>query len=60
MDTSGDHIVELLADLGSFALRPRAWLRWAFPWGEVGTELEKRTGPSRGRTRALPISSAGC
>lgn len=34
----------LLEDLGTYACRPRAWVRWAFPWGEPG-ELEKRTGP---------------
>lgn len=32
---------ELLIELGSFASRPRGFVRWAFPWGESG-ELESR------------------
>lgn len=35
----------LLTDLGSYANRPRAFVRWAFPWGEPGGELERRSGP---------------
>lgn len=34
----------LLIELGGFAFRPRAFIQWAFPWGEPG-ELEKRKGP---------------
>jgi len=37
----------LLEELASYACRPRAFVRWAFPWGEAGSELEKRTGPEK-------------
>lgn len=36
---------DLLEELGSFACRPRAFVYWAFPWGEQGSELERRAGP---------------
>lgn len=35
----------LIEELGSFALRPYDFVYWAFPWGEAGTELERRQGP---------------
>lgn len=36
----------LLEELGGYAFRPRSWVMWAFPWGELG-ELEKRSGPEK-------------
>ncbi len=35
----------LLEDLGTYALLPHKFVRWAFPWGEEGTELARRSGP---------------
>lgn len=45
----------LLEDLGSYACRPRAFVYWAFPWGEAGTELAKRSGPEAWQEEALTI-----
>lgn len=45
MDLGGTFHDELLTELGGFACRPRAFVRWAFPWGEADTELSKRKGP---------------
>lgn len=39
--------LDLIEELGSFACRPRAWVYWAFPWGEQGSELERRKGPEK-------------
>lgn len=36
---------ELIDELGSYAYDPYAFVMWAFPWGESGTELEKEEGP---------------
>jgi len=33
--------LELIEELGSFAYDPLGFARWAFPWGEPGTELYK-------------------
>lgn len=33
--------LELIEELGSFAYDPLGFARWAFPWGEPGTELAK-------------------
>lgn len=38
-------VLDILEELGSFACRPRAFVYWAFPWGEAGSELERRQGP---------------
>jgi len=38
-------LVELLADLASFASDPLGFVLWAFPWGVEGTSLEKEAGP---------------
>lgn len=35
----------LIEELGSFAYDPLAFVLWAFPWGEPGTELVDETGP---------------
>ena len=35
----------LLEDLGRFSYDPYAFVMWAFPWGEPGTELRDETGP---------------
>lgn len=45
---------QLLTDLASFANRPKAFVRWAFPWGERG-ELEKQTGPVEWQDTALTL-----
>ena len=37
--------LELIEELGSFAYNPRAFVQWAFPWGEAGTELSKYSEP---------------
>jgi hypothetical protein len=36
----------LIDELGSFAYDPFAFVMWAFPWGEKGTELAKQPGPA--------------
>lgn len=36
---------DVLEDLASLALRPLDFVFYAYPWGEVGTELEFRAGP---------------
>jgi len=36
---------EMIDELGTFAYDPYAFVMWAFPWGEEGTELVKETGP---------------
>jgi len=40
-----DATTALLEDLGRLANDPLAFVRWAFPWSEVGGELEKEDGP---------------
>lgn len=47
MENSPTILDELLEELASYALRPLDYVRWAFPWGEPGTELEKRPGPEQ-------------
>lgn len=44
MESGGDHTARLIEDLASYALRPYDFAYWAFPWGEVGSELELRPG----------------
>jgi hypothetical protein len=36
---------DLLFELTKFEKDPYAFVMWAFPWGEAGTELEHRKGP---------------
>jgi len=40
-----DPEADLIDELGTFAYDPVAFVMWAFPWGEKGTELAKETGP---------------
>ncbi len=35
----------LIQDLGRLSADPFRFVLWAFPWGEIGTELATRTGP---------------
>src|SRR6185369_14528348 len=49
---------QLLEELGTYARRPRAFVYWAFPWGEAGTELETRTGPEKWQEEALTFMEA--
>ena len=44
---------ELIEELGSFAYDPYAFVMWAFPWGEAGTELAKETGPAPWQEKIL-------
>jgi hypothetical protein len=37
--------LELIEELGSFAYDPLGFARWAFPWGEAGTELARFSEP---------------
>lgn len=53
MSLGGADTNDLLEELGSFACRPRAWVYWAFPWGEAGSELERRKGPEPWQDEAL-------
>lgn len=44
---------EIIEELGSFAYDPYAFVMWAFPWGEAGTELAKETGPAPWQEKIL-------
>lgn len=44
---------QILSDLGSFACRPRAFVYWAFPWSEPGTDLENKSGPEAWQDEVL-------
>lgn len=44
---------DLIAELGEFAFRPAAFVRWAWPWREAGTELEARDGPEKWQSDVL-------
>lgn len=37
--------LDLVEELGSFAYDPVGFVYWAFPWGEVNTELANEAGP---------------
>jgi hypothetical protein len=43
----------LIEELGSYALRPRDFVYWAFPWGEAGTEFANRKGPEPWQSEVL-------
>ena len=43
----------LLDELGTYAYDPLAFVMWAFPWGEPGTELAKETGPDEWQRNLL-------
>jgi hypothetical protein len=51
LDLSPDE--QLVDELGSFAYDPYAFVLWAFPWGEAGTELEHFPGPNAWQARLL-------
>lgn len=44
---------QLIEELGEFAYDPYAFVMWAFPWGEPGTELHNETGPDEWQTWVL-------
>lgn len=44
---------ELMTEMLSFALRPRDFVYWAFPWGQPSTALSDRTGPEQWQDDAL-------
>ena len=50
---SGSKVGELLDTLSSFAADPVGFVRWAFPWGEKGTELEEMSGPEQWQLEQL-------
>ena len=43
----------LIEELGGYAYDPLAFVMWAFPWGERGTELVLETGPDEWQTWVL-------
>lgn len=45
MSTERAVLDQILEDLGAFSDRPFDFVMYAFPWGEPGTDLAKRTGP---------------
>lgn len=45
----------LLDTLAGFKDLPYDFVLWAYPWGEEGTDLEKRQGPNKWQTRFLRI-----
>lgn len=44
---SGSAVGALLNQLASYHDDPLGFVMWAFPWGEPGTPLEKKTGPEQ-------------
>ena len=46
---------ELIKDLHSFENDPLGWVRWAFEWGEPGTDLENEEGPDAWQERLLDL-----
>ena len=48
-----DPVDEVLAQLAEFRNRPKDFVRWAFPWGESGSELENARGPEKWQDRVL-------
>lgn len=59
MEHSGElDTIDLLEELGSFACRPRAFVYWAFPWLEKGSELERRPGPELWQDELLAYMEA--
>ena len=43
----------LIDEIGSFAHDPLGFVRFAYPWGEPGTELAEATGPREWQARLL-------
>jgi hypothetical protein len=50
---SANNEAELVRDMSRFARDPLSWVRYAFPWGEPGTPLERETGPDAWQTEVL-------
>jgi len=46
-------VIALQEELGTYAYRPRAFVYAVFPWGEKGTDLERRVGPEKWQDAAL-------
>lgn len=44
---------QLVEDIASYSLDPYGWVLYSFPWGEPGSELEKRDGPEEWQTKVL-------
>lgn len=44
---------KICAALASFEFDPLGFVKWAYPWGEKGTELENETGPDEWQARVL-------
>jgi len=51
---------DLIERLGEFAYSPYAFVMWAFPWGEAGTELANETGPDKWQTAFLKRIEKEC
>jgi hypothetical protein len=45
--TEAEFEKQLTHDMGQFYDDPHGWVMYAFPWGEVGTELEEFDGPDK-------------
>lgn len=43
----------LIDELASFSGKPLDFVYWAFPWGELGTDLENRSGPEPWQRKLL-------
>lgn len=52
-DTHVDTQVGILTDLESLERKPYSFVLWAYPWGEVGTDLESFSGPEDWQKRVL-------
>ena len=50
---SGTALDQLYDDLASFTTDPLGFVRWAFPWGEKGTALERDKGPEQWQIEQL-------
>jgi hypothetical protein len=50
---------DLYLDLASMSGNPLAWVLWAFPWGEAGTQLERFLGPEEWQALVLGMVRDG-
>ncbi len=53
MSESADIYDELVEQLASYEFDPLGFVRWAFPWGEPGTDLEHEAGPDHWQEAGL-------
>lgn len=52
-------MIDIIDDLARFSSDPFGFVLWAFPWGEIGTELETASGPEPWQKDVLEQLSMG-